>query len=325
MAEAEQMGVGPATSDPSEEPGEQAGVATARAPSTTAAPVPADASRAAAGSAASTAPALDREPSASVRGVPSWSFTAPASGAAPTPNGPVPDAPSAGAAENPPAGFPPPPPAPPTLGAVRVGRSPAVQLLTVPSLGPSGEPRHPAAVVAISVLTLGAYTVGWHARVNREMSDFDARLEVRPRVSALGVALAWVIGLLTTLAGAGLVLAHVLRLGLSLPRFASGPSALGVTVPWAYLLLCGLIAVPYLVLLLPTSAVALVMTLERMRLVQERVGFRSDRQIRPVRRAGILLIPVVGGLWHVASVQASLNRVWQATPPLPPPPGPRRR
>jgi hypothetical protein len=179
--------------------------------------------------------------------------------------------------------------------------------------------------VALSVVSLGCYTVGWHARVNRAMLDFDARLEVRPRVSALGVALPWLIGLLSTLAGAGLILAHVLRLGLSLPRFAAGPTALGFTVPWAYLLLGGLIVVPYLVLLMPTSAVAVVMTLERTRLVQERVGLRPDRQIHPVRRACILLIPIAGGLWHVASVQASLNRVWQATPPLPPPPGPRRR
>ena len=35
------------------------------------------------------------------------------------------------------------------------------------------------------------------------MSDFDARLEVRPGVSTLPVGLAWTIGLLSTLAGAG--------------------------------------------------------------------------------------------------------------------------
>jgi hypothetical protein len=156
------------------------------------------------------------------------------------------------------------------------------------------------------------------------MSDFDARLEVRPGLSALGVAPAWAAGLLCTLVGVALVLAHVLRLGWRLPPFAAGPSALGVTIPWAYLMLFGLIAIPYLVLLLPTSAVALVMTLERTRLVQERVGLRPDRQLRPVRRASLLLLPVVGGLWHVAAVQSCLNRVWQATPP-PPPPGPRRR
>jgi hypothetical protein len=153
------------------------------------------------------------------------------------------------------------------------------------------------------------------------MSDFDARLEVRPGVSTLPVGLAWTIGLLSTLAGAAAVIAHALHVGPHLFAFSSGPALLGVTVPWAYLMLCGLIAVPYLVLLLPTSSVALVMTLERARLVQERVGIRPDRQLHPVRRAALLLLPVVGGLWHVASVQACLNAAWRAAPP----PLPRRQ
>jgi uncharacterized iron-regulated membrane protein len=90
-------------------------------------------------------------------------------------------------------------------------------------------------------------------------------------------------------------------------------------------MLGGLLAVPYLTLLLPFSVVALVMTLERARLVQERVGVRPDRQLRPVARACLLLLPVVGGLLYVASLQASLNRVWQAAPSLAPPAGPRQR
>jgi hypothetical protein len=195
----------------------------------------------------------------------------------------------------------------------------------VPSLGPTGTRRHPLAVVALSVVTLGAYAVSWHVRVNREMSDFDARIEVRPRLSAFGVAVAWLAGLLCTLAGAAILLAHALRIGPALARLASGPSVHGVTLPWHDLMLGGLVAVPYLVLILPLSVVAVVMTLERGRLVQERVGIRPDRQIRPAARACLLLLPIVGGLCYVGSVQASLNRVWEATPSLAPPPGPRPR
>ena len=180
-------------------------------------------------------------------------------------------------------------------------------------------------VSALSVITLGAYTVSWHAQINREMSDFDARLEVHPRASALGVALAWLAGLLCTLAGAAILVAHAIRIGPALTRLASGPSVLGVSVPWHDLMLGGLVVVPYVTLLLPFSVVALTMTLERARLIQERVGVRPDRQIRPVTRACLLLIPVFGGLWFVASLQSSLNRIWQAAPSLAPPAGPRQR
>jgi hypothetical protein len=157
------------------------------------------------------------------------------------------------------------------------------------------------------------------------MTDFDARLEVRPRASAMGVALAWLVGLLCTLAGAAIIVAHALRVGPTLARLASGPTVLGVTVPWHDLMLAGLVAVPYLALLLPFSIVALVMTLERARLVQERVGVRPHQQVHPVAHACLLLLPVVGGLWYVASLQSCLNRVWQATPSLAPPAGPRQR
>jgi hypothetical protein len=316
MAEANQVEAGLVGPTPSDDPVEPASVATLRFPSASEVK-PAALPEAAAGPGDASAGA-DSEPSASVRGVPTWTFAVPVSG---PPQAPATTAPPAGSSAAAAAGFPPPPPAPPAPGTARKGATPAVQLLTVPSLGPAGEPRHPAAVTALSVFTLGAYAVAWHAQVNREMSDFDARLEVRPAASTLPVGLAWMIGLLSTLAGAAAVFAHALRVGPHLFTFASGPTLLGVTVPWAYLMLCGLIAVPYLVLLLPTSSVALVMTLERVRLVQERVGIRPDRQLHPVRRAALLLLPVVGGLWHLASVQASLNAAWRAAPP----PLPRRQ
>ena len=322
MAEAEQVEAGLAGSAPSDDRVEQAGVATLPAapppPQPMAAPEPPDAPETA---------ASDHEPSASVRGVPTWTFAVPSVGAPPAP--PVRLSPGAVAA-SPAAAVPPPPPPPPppttaVAAAPRTAASPAVQLLAVPSLGPAGTRRHPLAVAVLSAITLGAYTVGWHARVNREMSDFDARLEVHPGASAFGVAIAWLAGLLCTLAGAAIIAAHALRVGPALARLASGPAILGVTVPWHDLMLGGLVVVPYLTLLLPFSVVALVLTLERARLVQERVGIRADRQLRPVARACLLLLPVVGGLWYAASLQSCLNRVWQATPPLAPPAGPRPR
>ncbi len=201
MADAEQVEAGLAGSAPSDDRAGQAGVATLHAaprpPEPVAAPGP--------GAAAS-----DHEPSASVRGVPTWTFALPSVGAPPAP--PVTLSPGAAtpAAAAPP---PPPPPPPPTTAvaaAPRTAASPAVQLLAVPSLGPAGTRRHPLAVAVLSAITLGAYTVGWHARVNREMSDFDARLEVHPGASAFGVALAWLAGLLCTLAGAAIIVAHAL-------------------------------------------------------------------------------------------------------------------
>jgi hypothetical protein len=164
-----------------------------------------------------------------------------------------------------------------------------------------GKRRHPAAVIILSVITLGIYSLVWHARVNREMADFDARLEVKSGASALGVTLPWLIGLLTSLAGAAVLVTRSLHVGPSpLPREAG------------FALLGGIAVIPYLVLLLPPSVVALVMTLERLRVVQERVGIRPDGQVRPVARACLLLLPVIGGLWHLAAVQARLNRVWHA-------------
>jgi hypothetical protein len=324
MAEAEQVEAGLAGSAPSDDRVEPASVATLRA-----APLPPEPAAAPEPPAAPGAATSDHEPSASVRGVPTWTFALPSVSAPPAPPAPpVRLSPAAVAGSTAAASPPPPPLPPPTTGgaaATRPAASPAVQLLTVPSLGPVGTRRHPLAVAALSVITLGAYTVSWHARINREMSDFDARLEVRPGVSAFGVALAWLAGLLCTLAGAAILVANALRVGPALARLGSGPVILGVTVPWHDLMLAGLVAVPYLTLLLPFSVVALVMTLERARLVQERVGVRPDRQLRPVGRACLLLLPVVGGLWHVASLQSCLNRVWQAAPALAPPAGPRQR
>ncbi len=234
MAEAEQVEAGLAGSAPSDDRVEQASVATVRV-----APPPPEPAAATASPAAPGASAPDHEPSASVRGVPTWTFALPSVPAPPAP--PAIGSPAVAAGGPAAAMPPPPPPPPPTTGvaAPHTSASPAVQLLAVPSLGPAGTRRHPLAVALLSVITLGIYTVGWHARVNREMSDFDARLEVRSGASVFGVALAWLVGLLCTLAGAAIIVAHALGVGPALARLASGPVILGVTVPWHDLMLGG--------------------------------------------------------------------------------------
>jgi hypothetical protein len=173
-----------------------------------------------------------------------------------------------------------------------------VHQLPAPSLGPMGRRRHPLAVIALTIISLGGYAVVWHRRVNREMGDFDARLEVHPGASALAIFLAWFTGLASSLAGAAIIAADYLHHGPQLPI------ALGAAMS------AGLLASPYLTLLLPPALIATVMTLERLRLVQERVGMRTDRQVRPVARLTVLLIPVFGGLWHLGALQSKLNTVW---------------
>jgi hypothetical protein len=90
----------------------------------------------------------------------------------------------------------------------------------------------------------------------------------------------------------------------------------------AYGLLGGGLVIPYLTLLLPFSAVAWVMTLERVRIVEDRIGRTTDVQLRPNAVVCWLLLPLAGGLVLVATVQRRLNRVWEddkaTTPPARP-------
>ncbi|HXZ99673.1 MAG TPA: DUF4234 domain-containing protein [Candidatus Binatia bacterium] len=257
--------------------------------------------------------------------------------AAPPEVGPPPEPvePALAAVAPPPEVFPPPPPpaledgvaappAPPPI-AMPAGRfqpPPAAPLMTapltagqlaVPSLGPSGKRRHPAAVVLLSMLTLGVYAIFWHGRINREMSHFDARLEVRPGASSLAVAIAWLAGLLCSLAGGAVIVGHALKVGPTVLSVDAGWTVFGHAVAFCYLMLGGIAAIPYVVLFFPLSLVALVMTAERARMVQERIGIRPDRQLRPARHACLLLVPVIGGLWHLAVLQSRLNQVWQRT------------
>lgn len=179
--------------------------------------------------------------------------------------------------------------------------------LIVPSLGPVGRRRHPLAVLALNVATLGFYNVIWHRKVNQEMTDFDVRIEVRPGASTFAVFLPWLAGFAATISGAalwGLQQTHPTALGEALP---------GLQTWMIIALACGVVAVPYLEMIFSPAAIAHVMTLERLRVVEERVGFRTRGQIHPVARLGLLLFPVIGWLCHSISAQRRLNAVWGAT------------
>jgi hypothetical protein len=189
--------------------------------------------------------------------------------------------------------------------------SPVAPPVTTPSvsLGPIGKRRSPAAVVILSVLTLGVYALIWHKRINTEMGDFDTRMHVRPGRSAIAVAIPWLLGLLVSLAGAARIVLDQLHVGLPFdPHFS---------ITQAYFLLAGLLVVPYLELALAFSAAAVVMTLERLRTAEDRSGLTTDVQVRPTEAAWLLIIPVVGGLALLALVQRRLNAVWEQTLPSP--------
>ena len=182
------------------------------------------------------------------------------------------------------------------------------------SLGPIGKHRSTFAVVALSILTLGIYTLVWQNRVNREVGNFDTRMHVIPGRSTVAVTIPWVLGWLVSIVGATRIVLAVANVTL--------PFDTHFTVLQAYGLLAGGLVIPYLTLLLPFSAVAWVMTLERVRIVEDRIGRTTDVQLRPVRAVCWMLLPMAGGLVLVSAVQRRLNRVWEddkaTTPPARP-------
>jgi hypothetical protein len=182
------------------------------------------------------------------------------------------------------------------------------------SLGPVGKHRSTLAVVALSIVTLGIYSLVWHNRVNHEVGNFDTRMHVIPGRSTLALTIPWALGWLVSIVGATRIVLAVLNVALPVnPHFS---------VLEAYGLLAGGLVIPYLTLLLPFSAVAWVMTLERVRIVEDRIGRTTDVQLRPTRMIWWMLLPVAGGLVLIAGVQRRLNRVWEddkaTTPPARP-------
>jgi Domain of unknown function (DUF4234) len=173
--------------------------------------------------------------------------------------------------------------------------------VSTPSFGPPGRSRSVAAMIAFSVLTLGIYALVWHRRVNQEMVDFDPRVHTHPSRSAWAVVLPWLIGLGASAAAGARILAD--HLAVSLPH-------LPITAAQATPGLAAIAAVPYLVLLIPFSVVALVLTAERVRLVEEHAGVTTDEQIRPASLPAWLLFPLIGGFVVMGRQQRALNRIW---------------
>jgi hypothetical protein len=181
--------------------------------------------------------------------------------------------------------------------------TPEKALPKVTSFGPAGKRRSTLAIVVLSLVTLGVYSLVWHHRINREVGNFDTRMHVIPGRSTLALTIPWAIGWLVSIAGAIRIVLAVANVALPFdPHF---------TVLQAYGLLGGALVIPYLELLLPFSAIALVMTLERVRIVEDRMGRTTDVQLRPTRLICWMLLPVVGGLILMAIVQRRLNRAWE--------------
>ena len=179
-----------------------------------------------------------------------------------------------------------------------------------PSLGPEGKRRSPLAVIALSVLTLGIYSLVWQHRVNVEVTDFDTRMYVRAGRSTIAVVIGWCIGFVTSVGGAVLIVSAQMHVTL--------PYQPPLTSIEEYLLLGGLLVVPYLLLALPFCILAISMTLERVRIAEDRAGRPTDVQLRPVTYTWLLAIPVAGGLLLMALVQRRLNQVWELVAPAPP-------
>ena len=138
----------------------------------------------------------------------------------------------------------------------------------------------------LSVVTLGVYSLVWYHRINREVGNFDTRMHVIPGRSTVAVAIPWAIGWLVSIVGAVRIVLAVANVTLRFDPHFSVLQAYG-------LLLGGALLIPYLELLLPFSAIALVMTLERVRILEDRMGRTTDDAVaRP-------LCVVVTGCWFL--------------------------
>ena len=51
--------------------------------------------------------------------------------------------------------------------------------------GPKGKTRHPWGVWGLSIITLGIYYLYWYFKVNSELRDYDASIQVEPGIATL--------------------------------------------------------------------------------------------------------------------------------------------
>lgn len=172
--------------------------------------------------------------------------------------------------------------------------------VAVQSLGPVGR-RHSAAVAMLLALcTLGLYPVFWAGRANREMADFDPRMVVRAGRTAMAFFVPVMVCMGVAVAAAA--------------RIVAGHYGYNYDLPISYHDTRWLLAAPLLIapltLLVPFSAVAVTMTMERIRVVEDRAGVDPEHQVRPAASLGFLMIPLIGVAVVVARAQRRLNRVW---------------
>jgi hypothetical protein len=172
----------------------------------------------------------------------------------------------------------------------------------VHSLGPVGKRRSPALAFVLAVATLGLHPIGWVNRANKEMAQFDPRMVVRPGRTAAAVAVAALLPLLAAVAAGARVLAD---------HAGSAPS-LPVSAQLTRWLVLAPVLAPLLAVLIPLSLVALTMTLERVRVVEDRAGVDPELQLSPAEAMWWTAVPVVGLAVYVARGQGRLNRVWEA-------------
>lgn len=200
------------------------------------------------------------------------------------------------------------PPLPMTADAWEVDEAPPAPAPVFPavwSLGPVGRRRNIVLLAVLGALTLGLYTAAWFRRANREMREFDPRMYARPGRSAAAIVLPVILTLATAAAAGGRIVADHLGLGIDLP-VAPSVTHWFVAAP---------AVAPWLVLLLPFSAVAAAMTMERVRVVEDRAGIPPNLQMRPVASLAWLLIPLAGIVVLAARAQMCLNRVWTIAVP----------
>ena len=180
-------------------------------------------------------------------------------------------------------------------------KSDPIAATAVHSLGPVGRRRSPVLAFVLAVMTLGLHPILWVKRANHEMAQFDPRMVVRPGRSAGAVAFAALVPLLVAAAAAVRVVAdHV-----------GSPPSLPLSAHVTRWFLAAPALTPLLAVLVPLSLIALTMTLERVRVVEDRAGVDPEHQLVPAESMWWTALPVVGLAVYVARGQGRLNRVWE--------------
>lgn len=173
------------------------------------------------------------------------------------------------------------------------------------ALGPVGRRRSIALGVGVGVLTLGFGSCLWIGRMTREMREFDPRMTVRSGRTVAALAFGYLVAFLVS----GLEVARVVADHLGHP--VDLPLSPAATRPFVVAILLA----PALVALLPVGAVALVMSAERLRVVEDRAGLAPHLQQRPVAILRWAWLPLVGTVAVAAALQSRLNSVWRIARP----------